>query len=101
MDETLNITPNENPPSNAMDTSEHPKTENQDNLEKPEIKTESKSEEEDKRAELNKNALIAVLQFLKKHNLQVSYIFSMLLGKKVLFVFSSVQIPKDKLFGIL
>lgn len=71
MEETVNLAQTENSPS-AMDTSsENIKVENQQNFTHSEIKSESKQEDEEKRAELNKSALIAVLQFLKKHNLQV------------------------------
>lgn len=72
MEESGNV--HENPPATAVDTSENIKTENAENFEPMEVETakvEPKSEEDDKGKELNKNALIAVLQFLKKHNLQV------------------------------
>lgn len=79
MEETVNLAQTENSQS-AMDTSsENIKVENQQNFAHSEIKSESKQEDEEKRAELNKSALIAVLQFLKKHNLQVTHYFLLLL----------------------
>ena len=70
---TVNLVNTDNSPC-AMDTSsENIKSENQDSFAQSEVKAESKQDEE-KHAELNKSALIAVLQFLKKHNLQV-YIY--------------------------
>lgn len=72
MEETVSVPPTETSTSEVMDTSsESVKVENQENFVQTEVKEEKKSEEEDKRTELNKSALIAVLQFLKKHNLQV------------------------------
>lgn len=69
MEESVNVTQPENPV--PMDiSSETIKIENEENPVPSENKVEKKSEEEEKHAELNKNALIAVLQFLKKHNLQ-------------------------------
>lgn len=68
MEDSVSLIQPEN--STAMDTSsETVKSESENNLHN-EVKMENK-ENENKQEELNKNALIAVLQFLKKHNLQV------------------------------
>ncbi|GFV38078.1 hypothetical protein TNCV_1410551 [Trichonephila clavipes] len=63
----INATP---PVNNVMETTpqngEEPVSNEETKTEKMEVE-----EESDKKAELNKTALMAVLQFLKKHNLQI------------------------------
>ncbi|XP_035216683.1 uncharacterized protein LOC118190096 [Stegodyphus dumicola] len=70
-----NLAENSTPVTTVINniSNDSPKTENAepfDIMAVEDIKSEKGNEEDEKQSDLNKNALIAVLQFLKKHNLQ-------------------------------
>ncbi|KFM77750.1 Transcription initiation factor TFIID subunit 5, partial [Stegodyphus mimosarum] len=70
-----NLTESSTPVTTVINnvSNDSPKTENAETFDLmavEDIKSEKSNEEDEKQSDLNKNALIAVLQFLKKHNLQ-------------------------------